>query len=159
MHQCWCLVKLNTFDVWCLIWNTLWNFQCSHKHFVTISNRLFCLRRWRSECKRDPHAENSAGTDRRPHLWKVPRGRWMNHTYPMWLWSHSFFKISSHGPVSYGSKWLLWRPHKQSPTVHSKCRINKGLITRGSTIDHWMSQCHGRNGLLLIHSFKPKTPS
>jgi hypothetical protein len=34
-------------------------------------------------------------------------------------------------------------PHKQSPTFHSKCRINKGLIRRGSTIDHWKLWCKG----------------
>jgi hypothetical protein len=33
---------------------------------------------------------------------------------------------------------LLW----QSPTLHSWCRINKGLIKRGSTIDHWRSWCN-----------------
>jgi hypothetical protein len=26
------------------------------------------------------------------------------------------------------SDWLLWRPYKQSPTFHSRYRINKGLI-------------------------------
>jgi hypothetical protein len=31
--------------------------------------------------------------------------------YPMWLWGHSLFKISSPGLVLYGTKWLLWRPH------------------------------------------------
>jgi hypothetical protein len=31
----------------------------------------------------------------------------------------------------------------QSPTLHSRCRINKGLIKRGSTIDHWRSRCKG----------------
>jgi hypothetical protein len=33
-------------------------------------------------------------------------------TYLMWLWGHSLFNISSPGPVLYGTKWLLWRPHK-----------------------------------------------
>jgi hypothetical protein len=28
----------------------------------------------------------------------------------------------------YGTKWLLWRPHRQGPTLHSKCGINKRLI-------------------------------
>jgi hypothetical protein len=45
-------------------------------------------------------------------LWKVPRRRWISHTYPVWLWGHSLFKISSPGPVLYGTKWILWRPHK-----------------------------------------------
>jgi hypothetical protein len=44
----------------------------------------------------------------------------------MWLWGHNLFKISSPGPVFYGTKCLLWRPLKQSPTFHSKCRIEKG---------------------------------
>jgi hypothetical protein len=83
------------------------------------------------------------GIDRWPHLRKVPR-RWISHTYPMWLWGHSLFKISSPGPVFYGTKWLLWRPYEQSPTFHSKCRINKGVIKRGSKIDHWRSRCKGR---------------
>jgi hypothetical protein len=34
-------------------------------------------------------------------------------------------------------------PHIQSPTLHSRCGINKGLIKRGSTIDHWRSRCKG----------------
>jgi hypothetical protein len=36
---------------------------------------------------------------------------------------------------------------------HSKCRINRGLIQRGSTIDHWRSQCEGQfygSPLILI---------
>jgi hypothetical protein len=61
----------------------------------------------------------------------------------MWLWGCSPCKISSPGPVLHGTKWQLWRPHKQSPTLHSRCGINKGLIKRGSTIDHWRSRCKG----------------
>jgi hypothetical protein len=54
------------------------------------------------------------------------------------------------GQFFYGAKWLLWRPHK----FHSKCRINKGLIKRGSTIDHWRSRCKGRiSGPPLIHTY------
>jgi hypothetical protein len=75
------------------------------------------------------------------HLWKVPRRRRISHTYPMWLWGHSLFKISSPGPGLHGTKWLLWRPNIQSPTLHSRCGINKGLFKRGSTIDHWRSRC------------------
>jgi hypothetical protein len=33
--------------------------------------------------------------------------------------------------VFYGTKWLLWCPHKQSPTFHSKCRIAEGLTIKG----------------------------
>jgi hypothetical protein len=83
------------------------------------------------------------GIDRWPHLRKVPRRRRISHTYSMWLWGHSLFQISSPGPVLHGTKWLLWRPHRQSPTLHSRCGINKGLIKEGSTIDHWRSQCKG----------------
>jgi hypothetical protein len=83
------------------------------------------------------------GIERWPHLRKVPR-RWISHKYPMWLWGHILFKILSLGPILYGTKWLLWRPHKQSPTFYSKCRIDKGLIRRGSKIDYWRSQCKGR---------------
>jgi hypothetical protein len=35
------------------------------------------------------------------------------------------------------------RPHIQSPTLRSRCGINKGLIKRGRTIDHWRSRCKG----------------
>jgi hypothetical protein len=52
-------------------------------------------------------------------------------------------KISSPGPVLHGANWLLWRPHIQGPTLHSRCGINKGLIKRGSTIQHWRSRCKG----------------
>jgi hypothetical protein len=75
-------------------------------------------------CKRTPF---QTGTDRWPHLWMVPAKRRISHTHPMWFWGYSLFKISSPGPVLYGTKWLLWRPHKQSPTFHSKCRIDKVL--------------------------------
>jgi hypothetical protein len=50
--------------------------------------------------------------DRRPHVWKVPRGRWISHTRPVWLWGYSPFRISSSVPLLHGTKWLLWRPHK-----------------------------------------------
>jgi hypothetical protein len=29
------------------------------------------------------------GVDRWPNLWKVPRRRWISHTYLKWLWGHS----------------------------------------------------------------------
>jgi hypothetical protein len=96
------------------------------------------------------------GINRWFHLWMVPGKRWISHTHPMWLWGHSLFKISLRGPVLYGTKWLLWRPHKRSPICHSKCRIDKGLIKTGSTIDHWRSQCKGWIIMahpLCIHSF------
>jgi hypothetical protein len=83
------------------------------------------------------------GVDWWSHLRKVPRRRRISHTYSMWLRGHSIFKISSPGPVLHGTKWLLWRPHIQSPTLNSRCGINKRLIKRGSTMDHWRSQCKG----------------
>jgi hypothetical protein len=81
------------------------------------------------------------GVDWWCHLRKVPRRKWISHTQPVWLWGCSSFKISSPGPVFRETKWLLWRPHIQSPTLHSRCGINTGLIKRGSTIDHWRSRC------------------
>jgi hypothetical protein len=93
----------------------------------------------------------SNGVDRWPNLWTVPRRRWISHTCLMWLWGHSLFKISSPGPVFYGTKWLLRRTHKQSCTFHLKCRIDKGFFKkRGSTIDHWRSQCKG--WIIMAHS-------
>jgi hypothetical protein len=68
------------------------------------------------------------------HLRKVPRRRRISHTYPACFWGCSSGKISSPGPIFHGTKWLLWRPHIQSPTLHSRCGINKGFIKRGSTI-------------------------
>jgi hypothetical protein len=84
------------------------------------------------------------GIDRRSHLRKVPRRGWISHTYyPVWLCGCSPYKTSSPGPVLRGTKWLLWRPHIQSPTLHSRCGINKGLFKRGNTVDHWKSRCKG----------------
>jgi hypothetical protein len=74
----------------------------------------------------------------------------------MWLWGHSLSKISSPGPVLYGTKWLLWCPDKQSPIFHSKCRINKGLIKRRSILHHWSLRCKGWMIMAhpsYIHSF------
>jgi hypothetical protein len=76
------------------------------------------------------------GVDWWSHLRKMPR-RWISHKYPMWLWGCSSCKISSPGPVFHGTNWLLWRPHILSPILHSRYGINKGLIKRGSTINHW----------------------
>jgi hypothetical protein len=82
------------------------------------------------------------GTDGRSHLWKVLRGKWISLTRPTWLWGYSSFTTSSPGPVLHGTKWLLWRPYKQSSTFHSKCGINRVLIKkRGSTVDQWWLRC------------------
>jgi hypothetical protein len=83
------------------------------------------------------------GVDWWSHLRKTPRRRRIGHTHPVWLWGCSSCDISSPGPVFHGTKWLLWRPHIQSPTLHSRCGINKGLIKKGSTIDNWRSRCKG----------------
>jgi hypothetical protein len=72
------------------------------------------------------------GIDWWSHLRKVPRKRQISHTHHVWLWGCSPCKISSPGPVFHGTKWLLWCPPIQSPTLHSRCGINKGLIKRGS---------------------------
>jgi hypothetical protein len=83
------------------------------------------------------------GNDGWSHLQKVPGRRWKSHTYPMWLWGCSLFKISLSGPVLHGTKWRLWRHHIQSPTLRLRCRINKWLIKRGNTTDHWRPRCKG----------------
>jgi hypothetical protein len=59
---------------------------------------------------------------------------------------------------------LPGRAHKRSPTFHSNCRINKGLITRGSTIDHRTSWCKSRiitahPLYIFIHSDFISTPT
>jgi hypothetical protein len=102
------------------------------------------------------------GIDWRSRVRKVPRRRWISHTHPVWLWGCSPCKISSSGPIFHGTKWLLWRPHIQSPTLHSRCGINKGLIKSGSTIDHWRSRCKGwilwRIPYTYIHTYNRLWP-
>jgi hypothetical protein len=44
------------------------------------------------------------GIDRWSHLCKVPRGRWISHTRPMWLWGYILFKILSPESVLHGTK-------------------------------------------------------
>jgi hypothetical protein len=75
--------------------------------------------------------------------WTEEHLKFTEKVHPVWLWGHSLFKISSAGPVFYGNKWLLWHPHRQGPTLHLRCRNNKGLIKRGSTIDLQRSWCKG----------------
>jgi hypothetical protein len=111
------------------------------RRFELGDSKLSLAIYWTLPPKRTPFQTR---IDRWSNLWKVPRRRRISHTYPMWLWGHSLFKISSPGPVLYGTKWLLWRPHNWDPTFYPKCRINIGLIKRGSTIDHWRSRCRGR---------------
>jgi hypothetical protein len=43
----------------------------------------------------------------------------------------------------FGTKWLLWRPHIQSPTLHSRFWIDTGLIKVEITIDLQRSRCKG----------------
>jgi hypothetical protein len=81
------------------------------------------------------------GIDWWSQLRKVPRWRRISPRHPVWFWDCSSCKIQSPRPVLHGTKWLLWRPHIRSPTHHSRCRINKRLIKRGSTIDNWKSRC------------------
>jgi hypothetical protein len=70
------------------------------------------------------------------HLWEVSRRLWLKYTHLMWLWGGCLHKILSLGAILCGTKWLLWCPHRQSPTFLLMCEINQGLIKRGSTIDH-----------------------
>jgi hypothetical protein len=51
---------------------------------------------WTLPPKRTPFQN---GVDRWPNLWTVPGRRWNSPTYLMRLWGHSYFKISSPGPV------------------------------------------------------------
>jgi hypothetical protein len=51
--------------------------------------------------------------------------------------------VCPHKPVLYPTMSyisLLVTVQRICPN-HSECKINKGLIQRGSTIDHWRSQC------------------
>jgi hypothetical protein len=44
-----------------------------------------------------------------------PNGHWLDtflEENPMWLWGHSLLKISSPGPLLYGTRWLPRRPYK-----------------------------------------------
>jgi hypothetical protein len=53
-------------------------------------------------------------------------------------------------PLTLNANPLSWK----SPTLHSRCRINKGLIKRGSTIDHSWSRGKGWfYGPPLIHTY------
>jgi hypothetical protein len=67
------------------------------------------------------------GINGQSHLQKVLRERRISHTYSMWLWGHSLFKISSPGPLFHGTRWLPRRPHKSDTTLHSKCRAVGGV--------------------------------
>jgi hypothetical protein len=80
----------------------------------------------------------------------------INHTHPLWLWGHGLFKILSPGSVFYGTKWLLSCPHKLSPTFHSKCGIDRGLIIKGKHNSSLKVAVEGPDYYghpLCIHSF------
>jgi hypothetical protein len=63
-------------------------------------------------------------------------------SYPLWLWGHSFFKISPPGPPFYGTKWLPWHPHKSDTTLHPKCGAVGGVKWRGK---------HNRSRKVPVH--------
>jgi hypothetical protein len=90
-----------------------------HAKYCHLKGHLFKL-----GLTADPFCERCLGDDE------------IKYIHLMWLWGGRLHKIPSLGSVLFGTKWLLWRPHRQSPTFHSKCGINQGLIKRGSTIDH-----------------------
>jgi hypothetical protein len=98
------------------------------------------------------------GIDRWPPLRTVPE-KWISHTYLIWLWGYALFKISPLRTSFYGTKWLFWRPRKQSPTFHWKYRTDKGLTKKRGT-KYNIEGRSARAGLLwttlyaLIHSFK-----
>jgi hypothetical protein len=90
------------------------------------------------------------GVDRWPYLQKVPWRRWISNTYPMQLWGHSIMWASS-----LQNQVTTMMPHKQSPTFHSKCRINEGVNLKGKHNRSLKVTVQGAGLLwpLLIHSF------
>jgi hypothetical protein len=54
-----------------------------------------------------------------------------NASHSIVILSSTLYTSLDPGPVLHGTKWLLCRPYKQSPTFHSKCGINRGLIKKG----------------------------
>jgi hypothetical protein len=72
-----------------------------------------------------------------------------SHTYPMWLWGNSSCKISSHGSLLHGMKRLPWRPHKDCPALHRKCRSDKEINRKRKHNGSSRSQCKSRKARLL----------
>jgi hypothetical protein len=84
------------------------------------------------------------GLNADPICWEVSRRWWIKYTHLMWLWGGCLHKSPSLGSILYGTKWLLWRLHRQSPTLHSKCGINHGLIKRNNNRS-WKVAVQGLN--------------
>jgi hypothetical protein len=94
------------------------------------------------------------GTDGRSYLWKCLEED-ESATHVLCNWGFSSFTISSPGSVLHGTKWLLWRPHKQSPTCHSKCGINRGLnLKKGK---HNRSVMVAAQGPVVTHPLHTRT--
>jgi hypothetical protein len=71
----------------------------------------------------------------------------------MQLWDHSLPKISSLGPIFYGTKWLLSRLPKQSPTFHSKFTTDKLLNKKGEA-QYIIEGRSTRTGLLWLNPYE-----
>jgi hypothetical protein len=132
-------------DRWWWVWSSRWNENWQGKP-------EYSAKTWPNAtlCTTNPTCPDlGSNLDRRSGkpatltAWVLSRPRVYVYQCPGWLWGCSPRQISSPGPVFYGTKWLLWRPHRQGPTLHSRCGINKGLIKRGSTIDLQRSRCKG----------------
>lgn len=61
---------------------------------------------------------------------------------------NSSSKISSHESLFHGTKWRQWYPHKESPTLHQKCRTEV-KTRRGRATDLW--GCSARARWILVH--------
>jgi hypothetical protein len=140
----------NCFCYWLkkYIYSTFYLLNSIHLDFVILTPLthprqilvvvLQTARRWNGKTK---DLSATLGLNCWSHLWEVSRRWWIKYTQLMWLWGGCLHKIPSLGSILYGTKRLLWRSHRQSPTLHSKCGINQGLTKRGSTVDHYISRC------------------
>jgi hypothetical protein len=63
-------------------------------------------------------------------LRKVLVKRRNSHTQPVRVLGQSLLKISSSGPLFYGTRGLSWRPCKQNPALRPKCETVEGLKLR-----------------------------
>jgi hypothetical protein len=150
--QCWCAGLFASFVSYCQMLILRNIVRCRGNKWSPCITRNLALREasWSvtphrgpshpfKMSKRSPSSATSSKAEIRSFAFTCFRHCWPSSQGIIFL----YCKISSPGPVFHGTKWLLWRPHIQSPTLHSRCGINKGLIKRGITIDHWRSQCKG----------------
>jgi hypothetical protein len=90
-----------------------------------------------------------------PFCERCLKKQWISLTHPMHLWGHSSFKISSAGPLLYGTRWLPRHPCERLHFIWS-VGLLEGWNRGGSTIDHWRLQCKGWSRPIpyaFIHSF------